>query len=232
MKQFAVFGLGRFGYTVALSLTREGAEVIAVDSDMRLVEQIKDSVAQAICMDATDENALRTLGIEGVEAVIVAIGDNQQVSILSTALLRDLHIPMIIARATSPLHGKILERIGAHRVVYPENQMAEQVAKSLMASDVIEHIALKDGQGMAEIQAYPEFFDQTIAEIDFRKRFNLLIVGIRRNVPKVMDDGKSVYETELVSLPWPDEEILEGDVLVVVGKDDDIVRLTEYGKRK
>lgn len=231
MKQFAVFGLGRFGYTMTLTLTREGGEVVAVDSDMRLVEQIKDSVAQAVCMDCTDESALRSLGIEGVEAAIVAIGDNQQVSILTTALLRDLHIPMIVSRATSPLHGKILERVGAHRVVYPESQMAEQVAKGLMASNVIEHIALKDEHGMVEIRAYPEFFGKTIAETDFRKRFNLLIVGIRRRVPKVTDQGQSVYESELISLPWPDQEIQEDDVLVVIGKDEDIVRLTEYGRR-
>ncbi|HID10031.1 MAG TPA: TrkA family potassium uptake protein [Candidatus Latescibacteria bacterium] len=212
MRQFVVFGLGRFGFETATRLSELGAEVIAVDREMRLVEQIKDLVAQAVCMDCTDEAALRSLGIEDVDAAVVAIGDSIEVNILTAAILRDLGVKRIVARAASPLHGRILQRIGVHQVIYPEIQIAQQVARGLMGPGVLSYIMLAEEQSLVELPAPEGLIGKTIADTNFRKRHNLMIIGIRR--------GEGCF----VSLPGPEEQLEEGDVLMVVGKDEDIER--------
>ncbi len=228
MKQFALFGLGAFGHRVALALTEIGGEVIAVDNNIALVENIKEQVAMAVCADCTDENALKSLGIEGVEAAIVALGNNQEVSILTTALLRDLGIGNILARATSELHRRILKRVGAGRVIFLEEQMAEQVAKNLAAPSVRERINLTEGHSVVELKSHINFAGKTILQINFRRNFNLLVVAIHRKKPRVTDEGEIVYKTETISLPGPHSRIKDGDTIIVVGQDSDIDNLIRY----
>jgi trk system potassium uptake protein TrkA len=231
MKQFVVIGLGEFGQEVARTLTSEGAEVIAVDSDMAMVETIKNEVAQAVCLDATDSQALKSLELEGIEGAVVAIGENREAAILITAILKELGVTRIVARALGSLHGRILGRVGADQVIYPEMQMAQHVAKRLIASPIFEQVILADNHSLVKIEAHPSFWNKTISEIGIRSQYNLLIIGILQYIPEVKDNGTIMKRTKLLSMPGPKVTIQEGDMLFVVGHDDNIEKLAKLSRR-
>jgi len=142
MRQFAVIGLGRFGFKVAEVLAAKGAQVIAVDKDPALVEKIKDIVAEAVQLDSTDEEALRECGVEGVDVAVVSIGEDVESSILTTTILNNMGIKEIVARASTRLQAQILKEVGAARVVYPEEDMGLRVANSIFAPGVLDYIDL------------------------------------------------------------------------------------------
>ncbi len=225
MLQFAVIGLGRFGTAVACMLAQKGAEVLAIDRDLEVVESIKDQVAQAVCLDATDEAAMRAAGLEGVDTAIVAVGDSVETSVMATALLRKIGVPRIVARATNELHHLILEEIGAVRVVKIEQEMGEELAKSILAPDLQEKITLTSGHSMAEVLPRPEFVGRTIREIDLRVRYNVNLISIQHRRPIVTDQGENRFEVTVNDLPSPDDRVEAHDILVVVGPDEAIERL-------
>lgn len=225
--QFAIIGLGQFGFKVATTLAAKGAEVIAVDSNSDRIEQIKDQVTQAICLDSTDERALRSLGLQDMDAVVMAIGEGIEASILTTALLKRLRAKKIIARATTPLHGQILKEVGAEKVVYPEDQMGEQLAKSLLAPQVLEQITLQTSHSLAQIRPRKDFIGKTIRDLDFRAKFGLNIIAIHRKIPTVTESGESSFKIQVNDLPSPEDRIAEDDVLVVIGSDEKIQKLAE-----
>jgi len=225
MKQFAVIGLGKFGTTVALTLAKKGGQVLAVDEDIRKVEEIKDLVAQAVCLDSTDEDAMRAAGLQDVDAAVVGAGQNLELSILTTAILKKLGVPNIIARATSNLHAQILERVGASRVINVEEQMGEQVARGIIAPEIQEQFALATGHSLAEVVPRPEFIGQTIGKINFRQQYGVNIIAIQKRVPVVTPEGKNSFQVSINDLPKPSDVLEENDVLVVVGTDENIERL-------
>ena len=137
-KQFAVIGLGRFGTSVAMTLQQLGHEVLAIDADEERVQKISDQVTHVVQADTTDENSLQALGLRNFDAVVVAIGENVQANVATTLLVKDMGVPFIIAKARNALHGKMLEKIGADRVVYPERDMGQRVAHSLISSNVLD----------------------------------------------------------------------------------------------
>ncbi|MBN1294258.1 MAG: TrkA family potassium uptake protein [Candidatus Latescibacteria bacterium] len=222
MKRFLVIGLGQFGYELAKALTDKGAEVIAIDRNMNLVEGVKDFVTSAVNLDSTDEDALRSLNLDGLEAAIVAIGEDWEASILTTAILKELGIENIIARRAGDIQGKILEKIGATRIISPEINIADQLARNLISPGVLEHIALPDGHTIFQVEARPEFYNKTLIELDFRRNFGLLVVGIQRKKANVTESGEVYMETENISLPSATEAIKQGDILVLVGMKADI----------
>ena len=225
MKQFAVIGLGKFGMKVALTLTEKGGQVLAVDEDIRKVEEVKDHVAQAVCLDSTDEDAMRAAGLEDVDAAIVGAGENLEFSILATAILKKLGVPTIVARAVSDLHAQILERVGATRVIMVEEQMGEQVARSIIAPEIHEQFALATGHSLAEVVPRPEFIGQTIGKINFRQQYGVNIIAIQKRIPIVTPEGKNSFQILINDLPKPSDVIEDNDVLVVVGSDENIERL-------
>jgi len=225
MKQFAVIGLGKFGMKVALTLTEKGGQVLAVDEDIRKVEEVKDHVAQAVCLDSTDEDAMRAAGLEDVDAAIVGAGENLEFSILATAILKKLGVPNIVARAVSDLHAQILERVGATRVIMVEEQMGEQVARSIIAPEIHEQFALATGHSLAEVVPRPEFIGQSIGKINFRQQFGVNIIAIQKRIPIVTPEGKNSFQVLINDLPKPSDVIEDNDVLVVVGSDENIERL-------
>jgi len=231
MAQFAVVGLGKFGIKVARTLAEEGAEVIAIDSDPRRVEEIKDVIAEAICMDSTDEETMRAMGIESVQAAIVAIGEGQEASILSTAVLKRLGVPQILARAISDLHGQILELVGADRVILIEDMMGEQIAKSLVAPNVLDRIELSTGYTMAEIASDDLFVGKTLRELNVREAFGINVIAIKRRAPVVSDRGENMFEERVNNLPGPDDRIEPGDVLVIVGTTESVEQLDRRMRR-
>jgi trk system potassium uptake protein len=222
MKKFLIIGLGQLGSSLARALHEKGAEVIALDTDMDLIENIKDSVTSAVRMDCTDEEALSTLNLDNLDAAIVAIAEDRLASILATAILKDLGVETIIARKSGALHGKILEKIGASKIISPELNIAEQLSRSLVAPGLLEHIALPDGHTISQVEAKEEFHNKTLIELDFRRNYGLLVVGIQRKKPLVSESGEIFFESETISLPSATEAIHKDDILILVGMKEDI----------
>ncbi len=222
MKRFLVIGLGQFGTELAKALNEKNSEVVAVDNKLDLVDSIIDNVTGAVCLDCTNEEALRALHIENFDAAIVAIGENWEASILATAILKELGVETIIARSAGGLHGKILEKVGATRIISPEINIADQLARNLVSPGLLDHIALPDGHSIFQVKAREEFFDKSLIELDFRRNYGLLVVGIQRKIQRVSESGEMLYDTEAISLPVGSEVIKLDDILVLVGMKDDI----------
>jgi trk system potassium uptake protein TrkA len=227
MSQIAVIGLGTFGYKCATTLASMGAEVIALDLDPALVDDIKERVHHAVVVDSNDEKALRSIGISDVDAAVNAIGENIEVSIMTTVILRRLGVSKIIARAISPTHAEVLREIGASQVVQIEEQMGEQVARSLVTSNVFQHIAFPSGYSLIEMVAPRSFIGRTLRDLHLRKNFGALCVAIQRKVPAIDDKGHSLMKNQVHPAPDPGDKIHESDILVLVGAESGINQILE-----
>lgn len=213
MREFAVIGLGRFGLRVAAGLYEYGADVIAVDTDADKVDDAKSLATTAIQLDATDEAALRTVNVQELDAVVVAIGKDMEASILVTALLKQLGARQIIARGTTPIHARILELVGADRVVYPEDEGAARLARSLHSPHILDHVDLSGDLDLAQIIAPEACVGKSLRELDLRARFQVNVVTVRPAGEEGLDDqGRPAY-----SVPDADYVIRTGDTLVVIG---------------
>jgi trk system potassium uptake protein TrkA len=218
MRFFVVIGLGQFGRHVATSLQEGGADVLAIDRDEQRVESVKDQVGQAVRLNATDISALRAVGCGKAQTAVVALGETDlEGSILTCAALSDLGVGNIIVRAANELHGRILERVGATRLVYPEKQMGEQIAKSILMSGVIDQVTLSTGQTVAQVLPRLDVVGKTLKDAQLRPRYAINVIGIQRTSTHVDDAGDTREEKDLVNNPGPDEVIGEDDVLIVVG---------------
>ncbi|MHB0884602.1 MAG: potassium channel family protein [Bacillota bacterium] len=213
-RQFAVIGLGRFGSSVARALSAMGHEVLVIDSDEENVQRLADQVTHAVTCDATDGAALKAMGIRNFDVVIVAIGD-MQASILCTLLLKELGVAEVVAKADNDLHGKVLQRTGADKVIYPERDSGVRLAHNLSASTILDYIELAPDYSMVEISATQALIGKTLRHLALRATFNVNVIAIRRG-------------TMMNITPQADDQVLTGDVLIVVGRNDDIKRLEEY----
>jgi len=203
-RTFGVIGLGRFGYHVARTLAQGGAEVIACDVDEEKVREISEYVSLAYVLDATDAKALKESGIANVDVAVVSIGENIEASILIVVQLKELGVKEIVAKAVNPLHGKVLEKLGVDRVVYPEKEMAIRVAHSLLVGEFIEEIPIGEKHSLFELKAFDFMLGKTLRELDIRRRFGVSVLAIKRG-------------ENLIVNPVGDEKILPGDILVVLG---------------
>jgi trk system potassium uptake protein TrkA len=218
MKFFVVVGLGQFGRSVATSLQEGGGDVLAIDQDDRRVEEVKEQVAQAVCTNATDINALRAIGCAKAQTAVVALGEKDlESSILCCAALSDLGVGDITVRAANELHGKILQRMGATRLVYPEKQMGEGIAKSILMSGVIDQVTLSTGQTVAQVHPRSDLVGKTLKDAQLRARYGINVIGIERRKSHIDDNGETVTEVTLESVPDPEDVIDDEDVLIVVG---------------
>ncbi len=215
-KQFAVIGLGRFGKSVARTLARVGVDVLAVDEDEARVQEMAPQVTHAVQGDTTDEEVLLSLGLRNFDVVIVAIGADMQASILTTLLLKDLGVPYVVAKAATEPHARVLEKVGADRVVRPETEMGERVAHSLTDANLMDYIELAPGFSVVEIVAPKESHGRSLKQLDWGARFGVNIVAIRRG-------------TSVKAACGADDVIEPGDLLVAVGPDDQIRRI-EHGE--
>jgi trk system potassium uptake protein TrkA len=206
-----VIGLGRFGSSLALELARDGYDVLAIDTDERLVNDHADELTRAVVADSTDEDALRQLGVPEFQRAVVAIGDNLEASILTTSLLVDLEIPNIWAKATSREQGRILRRIGAHHVVLPEQEMGERVAH-LVTGRMLDYIEFEDDYALVKTRAPAEAVGHSLGESQLRGKYNVTVVGIKR-------PGEGfTYATA-------DTVVRQGDVLIIAGRTAEVERV-------
>lgn len=227
VQRIAVFGLGRFGFGLAVDLADLGADVLAVDSDAELVEEIDQRVSRAICLDATNEFAMRKLDLDSVDLAIVCIGRNIEAGLLVTAVLQRLGVKDIWVRAIDHNQAEILDAMGVMRIISLEKEMARQVAQEIVAPGTQVIVPITVDHSLAEVKAKPEFVGKTLQELDFRNRFGLNIVAIKSRDQG--PDGTPKGEPYINDLPHADDVIKEGDVLVVIGSDEKLRELqAEY----
>jgi trk system potassium uptake protein len=219
-QQFGVIGLGRFGSAMAMTLMELGHDVIGVDGDEARVQQLADVLTQALQLDATDEKALRAAGIQDVDVAVVSIGENIESSLLVVMQLRELGIRTIVAKAVTPLHGRILEKLGVSRVIFPEREMAIRIAHSLVMPNVIDYIELSRDFSIVEVPAPPAFVGRTLKQLELRPRLGLTLIAVKRRGA----DGTTVVTNVA---PAADEIIREGDVLALLGNNDRLNQLDE-----
>ncbi|RKY41792.1 MAG: TrkA family potassium uptake protein [Candidatus Makaraimicrobium thalassicum] len=226
MKQFAVIGLGRFGSSVARALSGKGQQVIAIDRDEELVNDIMDNVTKAVCLDSTDEKAVKSVGLQNVDVAICGIGTNVEASILVTLLLKDLDIPVIVCKATNIAHKKVLEKIGATKVILPEKDSGERIASTLISKSdaVLDHIGLSGNSSIIEIIIPEKFVGKSLRDLDIRSGYGVNVIAIKKKV-KVTRNGKECEEEKINVTPLADDIVAKGDILVVFGENDKIEAL-------
>ena len=228
MRQFAVIGLGRFGESVARTLSHHGAEVLAIDIKEEMVQEASDYATQAVQLDATDEKALRSVSIKDVDVAIVSIGQNIESSIMVSMLLKEIGVKEVIAKAITGMHGKVLRQVGVSQVVFPERDMGVRLARSLASPDCLEHLELLPNYSIVELITPKQFIGKTLRAIDMRKKLDASIIAIKKKVPAVNDKGETDINEEMTVLPHADDTIEEGDILVLVGSNKSIQELEKY----
>lgn len=211
-KQFVIIGLGRFGSSVAKTLYALGHDVLAIDSNEDLVQEISDSVTHAVQMDATDESALRTLGLRNFDVAVVTIGANIQASVMATLLVKDMGIKYIIAKGNSDLHAKVLYKIGADRVILPEKDMGVRVAHNLVSSSILDYIELSPDYSIIEIESPKEWYGKSMKELSLRSKYGINVMAIKRN-------------NEVNISPDADDVINKDDIVVAIGSAEDLTKL-------
>jgi len=214
MKQFVVVGLGRFGMSVASSLSENGYNVLAIDKQADRIQDIADTVTHAVEADATDEEALRTLGVRNFDVAVISIGDNIHANILSTLILKEMGVPYVIVKAQDTLHGKVLKKVGADRVVYPERDMGVRIAHNLISSNVLDYIEFAPDYSIVEVIATSNMIGKSLYELELRSQFGVNVMAIKR--------GQHINVT-----PGANDKVLEGDTLVVMGKNKNLNRVKQ-----
>lgn len=204
-KQFVVIGLGRFGTSVAKTLYQLGHDVLAVDANEERIQNILEDVTHAIQTDATDEENLKSLGINNFDVAIVGIGVDIQDSVMITLLAKEIGIKYVIAKANTELHAKILYKIGADKVVFPERDTGVRVAYDLVGDNVLDYIELSSEYSIAEIMSSEEWHNKTLGELDMRAKYGINVVAVKR-------------KDDIDISPNSDYVIAKGDVIVAIGK--------------
>ncbi len=210
MKKIGIIGAGRFGMSMAQALSESGVEVVLMDRNGSLVQSASSIVTHAVQGDATNARALEESGIGECDVAVVAIGSNIEASTLATANCKDLGVNEVIAKATSDLHGKILKKIGADQVIFPDRDSAHRLARSIIDHGAFDLLELSEGCSIAEIDVPESCVDKTLAETDLRKKTGVTVLCIRRTAA----NPKKPRE---ILIPTPTEKILAGDRLIVFG---------------
>jgi len=213
-KEFAVIGLGRFGQAVCRELRQLGCEVLGSDRDEKLVNQVLTDkiVAHAIELDSTEPAALKEAGIFEFDVVIIAIGDYVQESIITTLNVKENGVKYVVAKASSHIHGKLLKRVGADRVVFPERDAGYQLAHALAQPAILEKFELDPEHSIVDIQIPAAFDGQTLAQLELRNRYGLNVIAVK-------------YGEKFEINPTPDYQLVKGSQMIVVGSNNDIKRL-------
>ncbi len=215
-KQFIVIGIGNFGYYLATKLYEKGHEVIAIDKDSQKIQEIKDKVSHAIVADTSDPKVLQSIEISQADAVIVCIGSDLSASILTTLNLREIGIKRILAKAKSEPHGRILYRVGAHEVFFPEKDFAYSLAEKLHNPNMLEYLPVIGGYSIVEFIPPKEFIGKSLKELDLINKYGVQVVAVKEMVPD-----------KLHLIPTGKFVIKDSDVLILLGPDEALEKLRE-----
>lgn len=226
MNKFAVIGLGHFGYAVARNLAERGAEVLAIDRDMDRVDLVKDEVAYAVTLDATDMRALSSQNVTDMDAVLVAIGENTEGLLMTTVQLLELKVKRIIARAMSQQQRLILEKLGIKEILSPEDEVGKLVAESLLNPNMKAFLPLPDDYSIVEIKAPRRIINRPVEKIGFMSNYDLDLIAIKRRYEEY-DEGQKEYVQHLIDRPKDDTIIENTDELIVMGKSYDLEKFVQ-----
>ncbi len=211
-KDFVVFGLGKFGRSVAQTLSENDCDVLAIDKNLDVIQEMSDTVTHAVQADVTDVDALNALGVRNFDAAIIAISNNMQSSIMATILVKEMGVPFILAKAQNEIHKKVLEKVGADKVIFPEKEYGVRIANNLISDNFMDYIELSQDYSIVEITIWDEWIGKTLKELNMRAKYGINVMAIRK--------GEAISIT-----PGADEMIEEGDILVVIGGNDDLKRI-------
>lgn len=214
MKTFVVIGLGRFGMAVAMELCELGCEVLAIDAREEPVQAIADQVTHSVCGDARDPGVLRALGVRNYDCAVVASGSDVGVSALITLNLKEMGIPKVICKAQSHTHRKVLEKIGADRVIFPEYETGVKLAQGLSSSNILNFIELSEDYGIVELQPPKNWWNKSLKELDVRNKYHVNVIAVRKPGTR-----------ELNVAPGADCVLEPGDAVVTLGRSEDIDKL-------
>ena len=227
MRRFAVIGLGRFGQKLAIALAMSGAEVIAIDKNRDEIELITDQVSHAVRLDSTDEEALKSQGVDKVDVAIIGIGQGAggfESAILTVVNLRQMGIKQIYARAEDLIAGEVFSKVGATEVIYPEIESAERWAFKLIAPQIGEKIDFAEGYSLARIKAPASFNGRTVMDLQLRQKHNVNLVLIKRGENSKQTKAE---KGKIINVPMPSTVIYQDDILMVAGSDADLAKLPQ-----
>ena len=209
MKNYVVIGCGRFGSSVAKTLYSLGHEVLAIDKNEEKIQNIAEQVTHAVEADCTDENVLKSLGIRNFDVAVISIGSDIQSSIMATLICKELGVQYVLCKAQNELQAKVLYKIGADRVVFPERDMGIRVAHNLVSQNVLEYIELDPHYSIAEIVAPSKWIGKTIGQLDLRANYGITVMAVKQGI-------------NINISPEADDVLKAGDILVVIGKNEQI----------
>ncbi len=227
--KFAVIGVGRYGATIARRLAEKGTQVFAFDPDEEKIENIKDDVAFAVTIDATDLRALSMQNLEELDAAVVAIGENFEATVLTCVHLLDLGVKRVIARASGDHQRLILGKIGVTEILTPENEVANVIAEKLLNPNIVSFLQLPDDHEIAEIRAPKGAVGRTIEEIGFRNKYEMTLITIKREY-EITKNGEDTTEEHIIGVPKEETPIKESDTLVVFGTAKSVQRFIEINE--
>lgn len=213
-KQYAVLGLGRFGESIAIELSNNGYDVLAIDESETIIQNISEHVRFAVKADVTDVDALKSLGLGNFDVAIIAIGTNVDSSIMATLLAKELGVKTVIAKAQGDMHEKILKKIGADKVIFPEREMGQRIANNLMSGNIIDYLELSQDYSIVEIEILNEWIGKSLMELDFRNVYGVNVVALKR-------------DTHINVTIDPNEVFKHDDIVIVIGSNDAIYNIQE-----
>tara|TARA_B100000242_G_scaffold98027_1_gene67382 strand:- start:1203 stop:1904 length:702 start_codon:yes stop_codon:yes gene_type:complete len=227
-QRFAVIGLGQFGSAIAKNLSDRGAEVLAIDSSLEIVEGIKDEVSHAVALDATDKKALLSQNIQDVDAVVVAIGENFQALLLCTFILIELKVKRIITRSMGNDQRRILEKMGVTEILSPEDEVGGNVAEMLINPNVVMCMQLPDDFEIVEVKAPSAIFDRSLGDIGLREKYKLNLVTIlRKKEGSSEENDNSTIDYHIIGVPDSNTIIQKTDIIIIFGLTKNIERFLE-----
>lgn len=213
-KTYGVLGLGKFGGAVARELSLMGCDVIAVDIKESVVKEIQHQVSYAVIADVTDIDTMKEIGLGDTDGVFISIAEELEASIMAALIAKELGVPHVVAKASSKMHGKVLEKVGVDRVVFPEREMGIRLAKNIMAGNFMDMIDLSSKYSLVELVVPKSWIGKSLISLDARKKYGLNVVALKRN------------DEILINIP-PDMVFNEGDIIIVVGSNDSIGALND-----
>jgi len=222
--KFIIVGLGNFGASLAEKLTNQGNEVIGIDSSMVKVDALKEKISHTICMDATDEFTVSGLPLKDTDIVIVAIGEDQGANVMATALFKNLQIKRLISRAINPLHEMVLKALGVDEIVHPEEETAERWSKKLCLKGVVDSFELNDEFSLVEANIPLRYVGRKIEELNFRRKYNLLILTTIKKTEMLGKLGTPIIEDKVQGVASGELILEEGEIMVIFGSNNDIER--------
>ena len=214
-KQFIVVGLGRFGSAIAETLCKAGEEVLGVDVNLDLVEDMRDRITQTVQMDAMDRDALTALGVKDFDVAFVTMGSDIRASGTITLMLKELGVRRVIAKAHDDFHGRMLEKLGADKVLFPERDMGRRIAHNLVSGNIIDYLELSPDYSMAEVRPMRQWIGKSLKDLALRSSAGINIIAIK--------SGESVDP-----MPQPDTVIREEDMLLVVAREETLVKMDRW----